>query len=51
MIALMIEASSTSESSVNFYQTAWRNIPENSYLKISFGSDNDKNAMLWWKVT
>jgi hypothetical protein len=26
-IALMIEAASTSETSVNFYQTAWRNIP------------------------
>jgi hypothetical protein len=27
-IALMIEAVSTSETSVNFYQTKWRNIPE-----------------------
>jgi hypothetical protein len=30
--ALMIEAVSTSETSVNFYQTTRRNIPENSHL-------------------
>jgi hypothetical protein len=28
IIALMIEAVSTSEMSVNFYQTSWCNIPE-----------------------
>jgi hypothetical protein len=32
MIALMMEAASTSETSVNFYQTTRRNIPENSNL-------------------
>jgi hypothetical protein len=31
-IALMMEASNTSDMSVNFYQTAQRNNPEDSYL-------------------
>jgi hypothetical protein len=31
-IALMMEAVRTSETSVNFYQTARRNIPQGSYL-------------------
>jgi hypothetical protein len=29
-----MEASSTSEMSVNFYQTTWRNKPEDSHLQI-----------------
>jgi hypothetical protein len=33
IIALMMEAASTSETSVNFYQTARRNIPEDSHLQ------------------
>jgi hypothetical protein len=32
LIALMMEAAGTSETSVNFYQTKQRNIPEDSYL-------------------
>jgi hypothetical protein len=32
MIALMMEAASTSETLVNFYQTTWRYNPEDSYL-------------------
>jgi hypothetical protein len=32
LIALMMEAVSTSETSVNFYETAWRNIPEDGNL-------------------
>jgi hypothetical protein len=28
MIALMMEAASTSETQVNFYHTTWRNIPK-----------------------
>jgi hypothetical protein len=32
IIALMMKAASTSETSVNFYQTTQRNIPEDSYL-------------------
>jgi hypothetical protein len=31
-IALMMEASSTSETSVNFYRTTLHNIPEDSHL-------------------
>jgi hypothetical protein len=32
LIALMMEAASTSEMSVNFYQTTRRNNPEDSHL-------------------
>jgi hypothetical protein len=32
IIALMMEAASTSETSVNFYQTTRRNNPEDSHL-------------------
>jgi hypothetical protein len=28
------EAASTSETSVNFYQATWRNIPEDSHLHV-----------------
>jgi hypothetical protein len=28
----MMEAASTSETSVNFYQTTWRNNPEDSHI-------------------
>jgi hypothetical protein len=35
-IALMMEAVSTSETSVNFYQTTWRNIAEDSHLHLGF---------------
>jgi hypothetical protein len=31
-IALMMEAASTSETSVNFHQTTWRNNSEDSHL-------------------
>jgi hypothetical protein len=31
-IALMMEAENTSETFVNFYQTTWHNIPEDSHL-------------------
>jgi hypothetical protein len=33
VIALMMEAASTSETSVNFYQTTRRNNPEDSHLQ------------------
>jgi hypothetical protein len=33
-IALMMEAASTFETSVNFYQTTWRNNPEEAIFKI-----------------
>jgi hypothetical protein len=32
IIALMMEAANTSETSVNFYQTAWRNDTEDSHV-------------------
>jgi hypothetical protein len=32
IIALMMEAASTSETSVNFYQITWHNNPEGSHL-------------------
>jgi hypothetical protein len=32
LIALIMEAASTFETSTNFYQTACRNIPEDSHL-------------------
>jgi hypothetical protein len=32
LITLMMEAASTSETSVNFYLTTWRNNPEDSHL-------------------
>jgi hypothetical protein len=34
LIALMMEAVSTSETSVSIHQTTRRNIPENSHLHI-----------------
>jgi hypothetical protein len=33
-IALVTEAASTSETSVNLYRTTWRNIPEDSRFHI-----------------
>jgi hypothetical protein len=36
IIALMMEAESTSETSVNFYQTTLRNIPEDSHFRLYF---------------
>jgi hypothetical protein len=32
LIVLMMEAASTCETSVNFYQTTWRNNPEDRHL-------------------
>jgi hypothetical protein len=32
VIALMMEAASISETSVNFYQTTWRNNPEDCHI-------------------
>jgi hypothetical protein len=33
IITLMMEAASTSVTSVNFYQTTWHNSPEDSHLQ------------------
>jgi hypothetical protein len=38
MIALVMEAASTSETSVNFYQTILRNNPEESHLNYKVPS-------------
>jgi hypothetical protein len=35
LVALKMEAASTSETSVNFYQTTRRNIPEDIHLRTS----------------
>jgi hypothetical protein len=34
IIALMIVAGSTTETSVNFYQTTWRNNPGDSHFRL-----------------
>jgi hypothetical protein len=34
VVPLMLEAASTSEMSVNFYQTTWHNNPEDSHLHL-----------------
>jgi hypothetical protein len=36
MIVLMMDAASTSETSVNFYLTTWHNIPEDSHLQTMY---------------
>jgi hypothetical protein len=36
LTALMTRASSTSEMSVNYYQTTWHNIPEDSHLQTQY---------------
>jgi hypothetical protein len=42
-----MEAASTSETSVNFYQTARRNIPEDSYLHTR-RRKNLKSKIAYW---
>jgi hypothetical protein len=39
MITLMLEAAGTSEMSVDFYQTAWRNIAKDSHNLFPFCLD------------
>jgi hypothetical protein len=43
---VMIEAVSTSETSVNFYQTTRRNIPEDSHLHTRM--HENVNNLLWF---
>jgi hypothetical protein len=38
VIALVMEAASTSETSVNFYQTTQRNNPQDSQLNMNYDS-------------
>jgi hypothetical protein len=35
-IALMMEAETTSETPIDFYQTTWRNSPGDSHLQVLF---------------
>jgi hypothetical protein len=50
LVALMMEAVSTSETSANFYQTTWRNIPEDSRLHTNL-CDNLKHHASFWCST
>jgi hypothetical protein len=43
VIALMMEAASTSETSINFYQTTWRYNPYDSHLHRSSYVGNASN--------
>jgi hypothetical protein len=44
MIALMMEAASTSETSVNFFQTTRRKSPADSHIYIPFISLNTRHT-------
>jgi hypothetical protein len=44
--ALMVEAASTSETSVNFYQTTWHNIPEDNHLHTRHHENLKSNPIL-----
>jgi hypothetical protein len=41
MFRLLMQAVSTSETSVNFYENAWRNIPEDT---LCFGGEGGERA-------
>jgi hypothetical protein len=49
-IALMMEAASTSEISINFYQITRRNIPEDSHLHTRC-RENLKSYLVFWLFT
>jgi hypothetical protein len=42
LIALMMEAASTSETSVNFYKTTWHYNPEDSHLQTEITYMNER---------
>jgi hypothetical protein len=44
IVALMMEVVSISETSVNLYQTAWFNIPEDSLLCFIFFREKNKRG-------
>jgi hypothetical protein len=50
-IALMVEAARTSETLVNFYQTARRYNPEDSYLRKWCICHDDLSWLLAWSVS
>jgi hypothetical protein len=41
----MMEVVSTSETSIDFYETTWCNIPEDSHLHVSYTSPQHKNML------
>jgi hypothetical protein len=43
-----MEAASTSETSVNFYQTTRRNNPEDSHLLIMTSFSLNNKSIMWW---
>jgi hypothetical protein len=49
LIDMMMEAASTSETSVNFYQTTRRNIPEDNHLNTR-SSENLKYHKEEWEL-
>jgi hypothetical protein len=57
IIALMVAAVSTSDMSVNFYQTTWHNIPEDSHLhskEVGFFKTEPKKTykiLLWNNIS
>jgi hypothetical protein len=48
-IALIMEAASTSETSVTFYQTTQRSNPEYSHLQRFIGSDHIRFFLFFFK--
>jgi hypothetical protein len=50
IIALMMEAASTSETSVSFYQTTRRNIPEDRHL-LTHRRENLKSHLILLNLT
>jgi hypothetical protein len=42
----MMEAASTTETSVNFHQTKWRNIPEESFSGYTVNVDSDNDGQI-----
>jgi hypothetical protein len=47
---LMMVAASTSETSVNFYQTTQHNIPENSHLSNEFTSNIKPSVLAVYNI-
>jgi mannose-6-phosphate isomerase class I len=43
IIGLIMEAASASDTSVNFYQTTWRNNPEDSHLHTTQQTEHGSN--------
>jgi hypothetical protein len=51
LVALMMEAANTSETSVNFFQNIRCNIPEDSHLSVQwFTNEASLNVAMYWLV-